>query len=182
MEKNNTTNNFNTHFLEFSIPFVNSLKNIYSTMCNNSISTLKPNIGRIHDQDIFYTAFIGLNGNLNKENGMNIKFYGSLVISWTKESYLELASGFLGEEYQDLTDDIKDLGMEVINMTVGGAKTLVTNLGYKIDLSLPSSVIGPNIKLQTEKNVINILVPINTSTGKKIFMQINYSESNEEKS
>lgn len=134
----------------------------------------KPGLTREPMNDAFYSAIISVNGCFVGENE-RIPFSGTMTLSWSKQSYLSMASSMLMEDFKDFNEEIKDMGMEIANMTVGGAKKILRPKGFEIDMSIPSCVVGDAHRLDVKKGVITIGVPMNDDHG-GLRLELNYLE------
>ncbi len=92
---------FNTRYLQFSKPFIDALKEVYSTMIkvklNHSQPVLSNNSITLGD----YTGLMGMNGVFEKDGK---KFQGSFMVSWPKECFLKTAGSMLSEEYIEIDE------------------------------------------------------------------------------
>ena len=167
---------FQERYLEFCKPFVDGLKNVYSTMVftelHHGTPMLKQNSSQLSD----YSSVMGINGKYEEEGHPAINFKGSLVISWPMETYIKTASKMLMEDYTEFNDEIHDVGMEIANITMGNAKKIVNPLGYKIEMSVPNCVVGNQHAVESERGTVTIVIPMESELG-YFFMEINYKDS-----
>ncbi|MFP6836317.1 MAG: chemotaxis protein CheX, partial [Pseudomonadales bacterium] len=68
---------------------------------------------------------------------------GNIAVSFPEATYLKVASAIFEEEYSEYSDDISDLGAEIINMIVGNAKRELEEMGFTSNMAIPSSISGP---------------------------------------
>lgn len=169
---------FNSRYLEFCTPLVNALKEVYTTMANSEIRPDKPLLTRSPINDAFYSAIIALTGKYHSPDGP-IPFSGTMSLTWNEKSYLALASAMLMEEFEEFEEDIKDMGMEIANMTVGGAKKILRPKGFEIEMSIPTCVVGNLHRLDVRKGVVTIGVPMNGEHG-QMMLELNYLEFTKE--
>lgn len=167
-------NDFNSRYMEFCTPLINALKEVYNTMASSELKPEKPVLTREPINDAFYSAIIALNGKFHSPDGP-IPFSGTMSLSWNKECYLALASAMLMEDFEDFDDEIKDMGMEIANMTVGGAKKILRPKGFEIEMSIPTCVVGNAHRLDVRKGVVTIGVPMIGEHG-KMMLELNYLE------
>ena len=167
-------NDFNSRYLEFCTPLVNALKEVYSTMACSELKPEKPLLTRAPISDAFYSAIIALNGKYHSPDGP-IPFSGTMSLTWNEECYLALASAMLMEEFEEFEEDIKDMGMEIANMTVGSAKKILRPKGFEIEMSIPTCVVGNCHRLDVRKGVVTIGVPMNGEHG-QMMLELNYLE------
>ncbi len=164
---------FNQKYVQFCSPFVKGLQKIYSTMLHCEIHPLKPEIknsGTLHGD---YSAIMGMNG-FYHEGNLKTPFRGSLLISWPEATYLKSASAMLSTEYKKYCEEISDVGSEICNMTMGSAKTVLIEIGYHIEMSIPTAVHGLDHQLQSQKGVTTVLLPFDSPLG-KFFIELNFA-------
>lgn len=163
---------FNKKFLEFAKPFIDSLRGIYQTMMATEISAQKPSIKEAGVPVGDYSSIMGISGQVEMEGGKQ-KFMGSLVISWPEKTYLATASKMLGCEFTKIEEDIADLGMEICNMTMGGAKSVLVENGFHIEMSIPTAIRGPDHILKVEDGVVTVVTPFDSDLG-KLAVEVNF--------
>lgn len=167
-------NEFNKRYLDFCKPFINAIKDVYSTMMSTEISHGAPSIKKSNQSSGDYSAIMGINGTY--VNGDTKKgFKGALVLSWPEECYIKSAGAMLMEDFTEFCDEIADVGMEVCNITMGNAKKHLAEEGYLIEMSIPTSVKGKNHQFKAQDGVVTIVTPLECSFG-KLFIELNYED------
>jgi chemotaxis protein CheX len=166
--------NNDSHFLEFTKPFVDAVKNVFETMVYTKLETLNPIIktDAVLRGDI--SAIIGLNGDIDKE-GCGGHYKAMLVISFPYDTYFKVASAMLGETYTSYVPDIKDLGGEIVNMVMGNAKRDLKVLGYSSNMAIPSMFEGKAHTINYPTGTRMFLIPFDSVHG-QLFMELCYSE------
>ena len=86
------------------------------------------------EADVF--SLIGLAGDLK----------GILAIQCPAEVAQAVTGAMLGMEMTELGEDVKDAIGEIANMVAGGLKVALAETGKKIELAIPSTVIGKAIR------------------------------------
>ncbi|MBC7538348.1 MAG: chemotaxis protein CheX [Bacteriovorax sp.] len=164
-----------SHFIEFSRPFIEATKNVFKTMAFTSLETQKPIIksDSISRGDV--SAVLGLSGEMEK-NGTRCQYKAMLVISFPYETYFQIASAMLGETYTSYVPDIHDLGGEIVNMVMGNAKRDLKTMGYTSNMAIPSMIEGKNHSIKYPSGTNVVLIPFNSNHG-PIFMELCYIES-----
>lgn len=160
-------------FIEFSKPFVEAAKNVFSTMVFCNIEPQKPSIKTDTFSKGDVTAVLGLSGELEK-NGKSNPYRAMLVISFPYDTYFKVASAMLGEQYTSYHPDIRDLGGEIVNMIMGNAKRDLKSLGYTSNMAIPSMIEGKDHSIRYPANTTVILIPFETNHG-KMYMELCYS-------
>jgi len=166
---------FNTRYLSFCKPFIDAIREVYSTMVTKELKAGSPVFKEQSGNYADYSALMGINGTLKNEED-DLQFKGSLVISWPLQTYLNTASTMLGEEYKEINDEIEDVGMEICNITMGNAKKILNPLGYKIEMSIPNLISGDHHRVKSEDGVKTIVIPFTSDIG-DLFIELNYKDS-----
>ena len=162
-----------SNFIDFSKPFVDACKNIFSTMVSCQLTAKKPEIKKDNTSVGDITAFIGLSGDLEKNN-KKTPYKAMLVLSFPYETYFKVASTMLSETYTSYHPDIHDLGGEIVNMIMGNAKRDLKSLGYTSSMAIPSIIEGKGHSITYPSGTTIILIPFESSLG-PIFMELCYS-------
>lgn len=162
-------------FIDFSKPFVDAAKNVFSTMVFCTIDPQKPSLktDAISKGDV--TAVLGLSGELDK-GGKTFPYKAMLVLSFPYETYFKVAGAMLGETYTSFNDEIRDVGGEIVNMIMGNAKRDLKTLGYTSNMAIPSMIEGKDHRLSYPPGTTVILIPFETVHG-KMYMELCYSRS-----
>ena len=163
-----------SHFIEFSKPFIEAAKNVFETMVFTKLETQKPIIKKdaISRGDI--SAVLGLSGEMEK-NGVRCQYKAMLVISFPYDTYFKVASAMLGETYTSYSPEIHDLGGEIVNMVMGNAKRDLKTMGYSSNMAIPSLVEGKDHSISYPSGTNIVLIPFNTQHG-PMYMEICYTE------
>lgn len=88
---------------------------------------------------------------------------GSVILHFSFDVAAKIASQFAGVEMTETHPDFADAIGELANMIAGGAKSQFE--GLRIDISLPSVVIGPKHNVSRSKDAPRIVVPCRTDAG-----------------
>lgn len=164
-----------THFIEFSKPFIDAAKNVFETMVFSKLESQKPTIksDSISRGDI--SAVLGLSGEMDK-GGVKSHYKAMLVISFPYETYFKVASAMLGETYTTYVPDIHDLGGEIVNMVMGNAKRDLKTMGYTSNMAIPSMIEGKGHSIKYPAGTHIVLIPFRSNHG-ELFMEICYTEA-----
>lgn len=167
-------NDFNDRFIQFSKPFVSGVKDTYRTMMQTELTSLQPEIKKTPKAKGFYSGIMGMNGSLVLD-GETRKFQGSMSITWSEDCYLKTASQMLMEEYPEFNEEIRDAGAEIVNIVMGAAKTVLCEVGYQIEMSTPTVVIGQDHELQYQNDVVTITTPFTSDLG-EFWLELGYKD------
>jgi chemotaxis protein CheX len=110
------------------------------------VSTLDPNL----------SSLIGLAGDLR----------GLLAVHCPSAVALTVTSAMLGMEVTELDDDVKDAIGEIANMIAGGLKVALAADNKKIELAIPSTVIGKSIRMSGLSGATRIMIPFASPAGR----------------
>lgn len=149
--------------MDMNDKIVDSAKEIFSSMLMMEISLSKePESGSISFNDSI-SGIIGLAG----------KYKGVLAIHLPNQVAMAITGSFLGMEVTEIDEDVEDAVGELANMLGGNLKTILSDKGRDIDLSLPSTISGRDYDFQPTKNAERISLPFNCDAGSfKIELQI----------
>ena len=165
----------NQHFLDFSKPFIDALKETFSVMMQDEISIHSPSIKTSLMTTGEITSLIGMNGTLTKDDNDQRDFRGQIVISFSEDVYIKVASAMLMEEYTEYCDDISDTGAEIINIVMGNAKASLAPKGYSIGMATPSTIRGKDVEVKYISGTTTIETKIDSSFG-SFTLEICYNE------
>lgn len=162
-----------SNFIDFSRPFVDACKNIFTTMVGCNLEAQKPIIKSDNNSRGDITAVIGLSGELEK-GGKKTPYKAMLVIAFPYDTYFKVASAMLSETYTTYHPDIHDLGGEIVNMIMGNAKRDLKNLGYTSNMAIPSLIEGKGHSIKYPAGTTVVLIPFESPHG-PLFMELCYT-------
>ncbi|MBA3005225.1 MAG: chemotaxis protein CheX [Proteobacteria bacterium] len=128
---------------------------IFTTMVMMDISVAGPPLqasGALTDS---ITGMIGLAGTHK----------GVLAIHIPNPVAIAITSSFLGMDVDEINDDVRDAVGELANMLGGNVKTILSQKGRDIDLSLPSTISGHEYGFKATTNVDLVILPFKTEKG-----------------
>lgn len=128
---------------------------IFTTMVMMDISVAGPPLqasGALTDS---ITGMIGLAGTHK----------GVLAIHIPNPVAIAITSSFLGMDVDEINDDVRDAVGELANMLGGNVKTILSQNGRDIDLSLPSTISGHEYGFKATTNVDLVILPFKTEKG-----------------
>jgi|DewCreStandDraft_4_1066084.scaffolds.fasta_scaffold01114_7 chemotaxis protein CheX len=134
------------------VPFVDSVRSVFSTMVGVATTVLRPHIKSTPAPCYDVSSIIGFSGSV----------VGMVVVSFQKEAAEKLASVFAGESIDASSPDFADALGELANMIAGSAKK---HLGSDANITVPSVVIGPAHSLPRLSNVPCVVIPCKTPVG-----------------
>ena len=164
-------------FIEFSKPFVEASKTVFETMIFSKIDPGKPSIKKdiISRGDV--SAVLGISGTFdNSGKTSNVK--GMLVLSWPYETYIKMASAMLMEEYTEYNEAIADVGAEISNMIMGNAKRDLREMGYALDMAIPSMIGGKDHTISYPAGTTVVIIPVQSAHG-TFYLELCYADEEE---
>ena len=153
--------------LKFVDPVVSTLMSVFTTMVQ-----IEPRVGeiKIKEDDISKGDVTGM----LKMEGDTAK--GSVSISFTKPVVFDIVKRMLHMDIQEIDEIARDMAGEMANIVVGGAKNLLEESGYKIDMSLPEVFVGDDHRIEHSFNGKTIEIPFSLDSG-DFFVEVNFTET-----
>jgi chemotaxis protein CheX len=90
---------------------------------------------------------------------------GVLAIHIPAVVAMAITGSFLGMEVEQINEDVEDAVGELANMLGGNIKTILSQNGRDIELSLPTTISGQNYDFQTAKDVEVTRLDFATDSG-----------------
>jgi len=90
---------------------------------------------------------------------------GVLAIHIPDHVALAITSSFLGMDVDEINDDVRDAVGELANMLGGNVKTILSQNGRDIELSLPSTIAGHEYGFKAATDVDLVILPFKTESG-----------------
>lgn len=140
--------------MEIQDKMIDATKEIFSTMIMMEITleemeeTHGPLINTI-------TAMIGLAGTHR----------GVLAVHFPYAVAMAITSNFLMMDVTEMNEDVHDAMGEIANMLGGNVKTILSEKGRDIDLSMPSTISGSEYSFQSDKDVDKVIIKFGTEKG-----------------
>jgi len=152
--------------VEFVNPFLSAIMNVLSTMARMEIKAGKPTIKKNEVACGDVTGIIGMASDQAK---------GTLAVTFTEQVILEITKRMLGEEVSSIDETVCDMVGEITNMVTGGAKSELSEKGYRFDMAIPSVIAGKDHIIRHKSKAPIVIVPFNTSAG-DFFIEICFEE------
>jgi chemotaxis protein CheX len=140
--------------VEIQDKMIDATKEIFSTMIMMEINLeeMQENLGSLTNT---ITAMIGLAGTHK----------GVLAVHFPYEVAMAITSSFLMMDVTEVNEDVHDAMGEIANMLGGNVKTILSEKGRDIDLSMPSTICGSEYSFQSDKDVDKIVIKFGTEKG-----------------
>lgn len=130
--------------------FIEATKETFKSMCNVTFyrnGSIKKISGEIVDADELM-AICGLTGDIK----------GAVMLTAPLETGRQIVSSFLMEEIKEVNCDLMDGWGEIVNILAGSAAAKITD--FKMNLALPSVVVGRNAKFYAKAGTPFVMVPM----------------------
>ena len=90
---------------------------------------------------------------------------GMLAVHFPDELARAITTSFLGTEVDCINEDVHDAVGEIANMLGGNVKTILTDRGYDIQLSLPSTISGEEYTFLPDSDLDQVVIPFRAPAG-----------------
>lgn len=139
-------------FVEISDKIIESTIEIFTGMVMMEISVAGEPLFKLGPLKNSITGMVGLAG-IHK---------GVMAVHFPKQVALNVTSSFLGMEVEEINADVQDAIGEIANMLGGNLKTILSDRGKDIQLSLPSTIYGDEYSFTSQADVDQIILPFQT--------------------
>ncbi len=138
-------------------PFVNETITTLKTMCNIDVLPVKAYYKHEGPLPVFDIAgVVGVTGS---------KIHGSFTLCMEKKVFLKIMSKMLGQDLQEMTLEIEDGAAELVNIIFGQAKRVLNEVGYSIQMAIPTLIKGQSVTSNYfSKNPV-IILPFTSPDG-----------------
>lgn len=144
--------------MELSEKIVASTKEIFSTMVMMEVSVSSKEVGEHRILSDSITGIIGLAGTHK----------GVLAIHMPNSVAMAITGSFLGMEVTEIGEDVEDAIGELANILGGNVKSILSERGRDIELSMPSTISGKEYDFQPTKEAEQLVIPFDTEVGRFI--------------
>jgi chemotaxis protein CheX len=127
-------------YVDIANHFVDATATVLHTMAGLSVAPGKFFVK--HDKKALgaITAIIGVSG----------ERIGTIAVSFSRGSAAALVRGMLGDDVEDLEQDMRDAVGEVTNMISGQARAGIAQAGVSLQASTPTLVVGNKDEVEIE--------------------------------
>ena len=88
-----------------------------------------------------------------------------ILCHWDLKTYLEVASGMLSQKFTNYCEEIDDVGLEMLNMTVGLIKQDLADIGLKLGSSLPLKINGSEYVAASFRKALSKSITLSNKDG-----------------
>jgi len=104
--------------------------------------------------------------NLSSLIGFAGDLKGILAIHCPAAVAMGITTSMLGMEVVDLGEDVKDAIGEIANMVAGGLKVGLATEDKKIELAIPTTVVGKSIHTSGLSGATRVMIPFSSPLGR----------------
>jgi chemotaxis protein CheX len=134
---------------------IDATTDIFSTMLMMDLNVGDPVEGPGGEVLSNITSMLGLGGDIR----------GMLAVHCPATVAMAITGGFLGMDVDELNDDVKDAIGEIANMVAGNLKVAFAGYDMKIELAIPSSVVGESFRVAGMLGARRVAVPFDMMDG-----------------
>lgn len=142
-------------FTEISDKLIESTIEIFTGMVMMDVSVAGAAMQKIGPLKQSITGMVGLAGTHK----------GVLAVHFPKHIALDVTSSFLGMDVAEINEDVQDAIGEIANMLGGNLKTILSDRGRDIQLSLPSTISGDEYAFSSQADAEQIILPFQAPSG-----------------
>lgn len=136
-------------------PFIKATVDVLSTMAMITPTAGKPYVKKDAVAQGDVSGVIGITGEHN----------GTISVTFSKKCALAIVKNMLGDDVQDVLNDVKDAVGEITNMISGQARRGLSEMGYVFQAATPSVVMGNNHTISHVTGGPIMAVPFTTEHG-----------------
>jgi CheY-specific phosphatase CheX len=96
---------------------------------------------------------------------------GMMVVRLPEGTACALAGAFVGEEYHEINEEVRDCSMEIVNILIGQLKQTLqestenSELNFQINFSLPKILVGFSANGTPDPEITYVRVDFETAVG-----------------
>jgi chemotaxis protein CheX len=109
---------------------------------------------------------VAIESNLSSLIGLAGDLKGILAIQCPAGVAMGITGAMLGMEVAELGEDAKDAIGEIANMVAGGLKEALAASGKKIELAIPTTVIGTSFRTSGLTGATRVMIPFSSPLGR----------------
>ncbi|MFH0781295.1 MAG: chemotaxis protein CheX [Pseudomonadota bacterium] len=130
----------------------------------------------LESEDIIANNRDQIQSNLTSMIGLGGGIRGVLAIHCPATVAKAITGGFLGMEVEELDDDVKDAIGEIANMVAGNLKVAFATIDVKIELAIPTTIVGESFNVCGATRAQRIIVPLKM-TGERFWIELMYVDN-----
>ena len=144
-----------SNFSEINDKLIESTIEIFTGMVMMEITVAGEPMSKLGPLQQSITGMVGLAGTHK----------GVLAVHFPNQVAMEVTGSFLGMEVDEINADVQDAIGEIANMLGGNLKTILSDRGKDIQLSLPSTISGDQYSFSSQVDVDQVILPFQAPGG-----------------
>ncbi len=141
--------------VELAKPFIKAAVDVLSMMAMVTPRPGKPYVKKNSNAVGDVTGIVGITGDMN----------GTISITFTKNCAVTIVKNMLGDDIQDIVQDVQDAVGEIVNMVSGQARAGLVEQGLNFSGSTPSVIMGDNHTISHISSATIMAIPFSTDAG-----------------
>jgi chemotaxis protein CheX len=136
-------------------PFIKATKDVLSAMAALEVSAGTPYVKKDKTARGDVSAVIGITGDKQ----------GTFSISFDRKTAVHIVKQMLGDDIEDILQDVQDAMGEITNMISGQARVGLVDMGLKLQGSTPSVIMGDGHTIAHMTSAVAIAIPFSCEAG-----------------
>jgi chemotaxis protein CheX len=134
---------------------IDATTDVFSTMLMMDLVAGDPIDGKGGEISSNITSMLGLGGDIR----------GMLAVHCPAMVAMAITGGFLGMDVDEVNEDVKDAIGEVANMVAGNMKVAFAGDDLKVELAIPTSIVGESYRVGGMLGARRVAVPFSMERG-----------------
>ena len=141
--------------VELAKPFIKATKDVLSMMAFIQPQPGKPYVKKSTAANGDVTGIVGVTGDK----------HGSISITFNRKCAVTIVKNMLGDDVQDIMQDVKDAVGEISNMISGQARAGLAEMGVSLQGSTPTIIMGDNHTISHVTTGPIMAIPFKSDAG-----------------
>ncbi len=143
--------------INYAKPFIEATINVLSTMAMINPKAQKPYIKKNNKALGDVSGVVGFTADGGKK--------GVMSVSFSKKCAVQIVKNLLGDDVQNILDDVQDAVGEITNMISGQARAKLAEMGITMKGATPTVIMGDNHTITHLTKDKIMAVPFTTDYG-----------------
>jgi chemotaxis protein CheX len=141
--------------IEIAKPFIKATQDVMSTMAGMHPVVGKPIIKSDDGAMGDVSAFIYISGDKS----------GKIYLKFSKQCAVTMVKNMLGDDVEDILQDVQDAVGEITNMISGQARAGLSQMGMRFEGSTPTVIMGQKSSEDALSSAPVVSIPFSTESG-----------------
>jgi chemotaxis protein CheX len=141
---------------ELAKPFINATRHVLSATADLEVVAGPPYVKKDKVACGCVSALIGITGDKK----------GTFCISFDRSTAVFIVKRMLGDDIEDVVQDVQDAMGEITNMISGHARVGLGDMGLRLQGSTPSVIMGENHSISYRAQALASAIPFSCQAGK----------------